>query len=223
MAVPLSHALYTYWAASLYQTKPFAERSIPLLISFAICFSSIPLAIAKILIGKYRPLLISNHLHFRLRREVFENLSHIDLGVVAGKGAVPEDGPEGLSLGHGSDHGVRHISVKAGHEGAVIHIVDGAAVNNLAGVGQVNLHAPVQQAGVEQIQVGAILLDVGHHATDGLLGVFLRVVVHIPHVALIHPEDPETGVQRGIQVLGPDFVPRPADAFLADLADIFIT
>lgn len=51
-------------------------------------------------------------------------------------------------------HGAGHIGAEAGHESAIVHLVDGAAVQVGAGVGQVNLHAPVHQAGVEQIQIG---------------------------------------------------------------------
>ena len=52
-------------------------------------------------------------------------------------------------------HRAGHIGAESGHESAVVHIVDSAAVQIGVGVGQVNLHAPVQQVGVEQIQIGA--------------------------------------------------------------------
>ena len=167
---------------------------------------------------------MSNHLHFGIRGEVFEDLRHIDFGVVGGEGAVPEDGAEGLLLCHILHHGAGHIGAEAGHESAVVHIMDGAAVQVGAGVGQVDFHAPVQQAGVEQIQIGAVVLDVGHQVEHGLLIQLLRLVVHILHVAAVHPEDTETNVQilcaQGVILF--DFVTRPADAFLADLADIFV-
>ena len=120
-------------------------------------------------------------------------------------------------------HSGGNLGVKTGQQSPVVHVVDGAAVDHLAGVGQVDLHPPAQQAGVEQVQVGAVLLDVGHHAADGLLGVFLRVVVDILHVALVHPEDAEANVQVSVRVLGLDLVPRSADALFADLTDIFIS
>ena len=40
--------------------------------------------------------------------------------------------------------------------------MDRASVHIGAGVGQVDLRAPVQQAGIGQIQIGAVVLDVEH-------------------------------------------------------------
>ena len=99
--------------------------------------------------------------------------------------------------------------------------MNGAAIQRFRAVGQVDLHAPVQQAGVQQIKVAAVGLDIGHHAAQHSLGQFLRVV-DVLHVALVHAEHAEAGVQLGIGVLGFDLVAGAADALFADLADILV-
>ncbi len=98
----------------------------------------------------------------------------------------------------------------------------GAARHLGAGVGQIDLDAPVQQAGVEQVQVGTVLLDVADCLAQHQLGDFFGVVVDIFHVAFVHAEHAETDVQISVRMLGLDLVPGPADALLADLADVFV-
>lgn len=72
-----------------------------------------------------------------------------------------------------------------------VHPVDGAAADHPAGVGQVDAQAQVQQAGIEQIQVGAVLPDIGHRLPDQRLGYLLRGIEDLLPAALVHPEDPE--------------------------------
>ena len=116
------------------------------------------------------------------------------------------------------------IERHTGHQRAAVHIVNGAAVHRLRGVGQMDLHAPVQQASVEQVKVGAVIFDVADQFAQHGLGVLLGVVPHILHVALVHPEDPEASVQilRSQRVFRLDLIARTADTLLADLADTAI-
>ena len=90
-------------------------------------------------------------------------------------------------------------------------------------MGQANFHAPIQQAGVEQVQVRAVILDIAYGFTDGKLCQLLGVIIDILHVALVHPEYPEADVKVSIRMLGFDFVTRPADALFADFANVFVT
>ena len=99
----------------------------------------------------------------------------------------------------------------------------GAARHLGAGVGQVDLHTPVQQAGIKKVHIGAVLLDVADCLAQHQLGDFFGVVVDVFHIALIHTEHAEADVQIGVRVLRLDLVTGPADALLADLADIFIS
>ena len=90
-------------------------------------------------------------------------------------------------------------------------------------MGQADLHTPIQQAGVQQVQICAVLLDVADHlAHFGLLH-FLRVVVHILHVALVHPENAEAYIHFLVRMFGLNFIPRPPDALFADLTDILVS
>ena len=97
--------------------------------------------------------------------------------------------------------------------------MDGAAADHPAGVGQVDAQALVQQAGIEQIQVGAVLPDIGHRLPDQRLGYLLRGIEDLLPAALVHPEDPEADVRTGTGEFGPDLIPGTADAGFADLTD----
>ena len=97
--------------------------------------------------------------------------------------------------------------------------MDGAAADHPAGVGQVDAQAQVQQAGIEQIQVGAVLPDIGHRLPDQRLGYLLRGIEDLLPAALVHPEDPEADVRTGTGEFGPDLIPGTADAGFADLTD----
>ena len=124
-----------------------------------------------------------------------------------------------MQVGHAADHRVGDVFIEAGHQRAIVHVVNGAAIQRFRAVGQVDLHVPVQQAGVQQVKVAAVRLDVGHHAAQHGLSQLLRVVIDVLHVALVHAEHTEAGVQLGIGVLGFDLVTGAADALLADFAD----
>ena len=127
------------------------------------------------------------------------------------------------ALGAGSsyvpDDRVRNASVETGRQDAAVHPVDGAAADHPAGVGQVDAQAQVQQAGIEQIQVGAVLPDIGHRLPDQRLGYLLRGIEDLLPAALVHPEDPEADVRTGTGEFGPDLIPGTADAGFADLTD----
>ena len=112
--------------------------------------------------------------------------------------------------------------VKASHQGAVVHVMDRAAVHGGCDVGQVDRHAAVQQAGVQQVKVGAVGLDVADGFAQHGLGEFLGFIVDIPHIGGINAEHAETDVEVGIGMLGFDFVARAADALFADFADVFV-
>ncbi len=100
------------------------------------------------------------HLHRRIRRELFENLRHIDLGRAISEAAVPENRAERLLLRHGIHHAVRDILVEAGHQGAMVIVMHRAAVDGLRPVRQRQRQPPLQEAAEKEIQIRAVLLDI---------------------------------------------------------------
>ena len=73
----------------------------------------------------------------------------------------------------------------------------GAAVDRLARVRQRQRQAPVDQTAEQQIEIVAILLDVGYHVQKPRLRDVGRVIIDVLHIAVIEFEDPEPYVQIG--------------------------
>lgn len=48
------------------------------------------------------------------------------------------------------------------------------------------------------------------------------MVIDVLHIALVHAEHTEAGVQLRVRMLGLDFVARAANALLADLTDVLV-
>lgn len=91
----------------------------------------------------------------------FENLEHVDLLRAGRKAGIAEDGAERAALCDLLDHAFGNIRVKASDEVAVIVGMDSAAAQLLGLVRQGQRQPPVDQAAEQQVEVGAVILDVG--------------------------------------------------------------
>ena len=100
--------------------------------------------------------------------------------------------------------------------------MDGAAVDLLGLVRQGQRQPPVDQAAEQQVEVGAVILDVGFQTSEHPLIVVIRRIVDVLHVGIVQLEDTETDIEvlRGHGAFGLDLIPGAADALLADFADV---
>lgn len=103
------------------------------------------------------------YLHAGVGGEEFEDFGQVDFFGAGGETSVAEDGAQRLAAGDGFDDGGGNFLVKAGDEVAIVVSVDGAAVDGLAAVGHREGQAPLQQAAEQQVEGGAVGLDVGFH------------------------------------------------------------
>ena len=131
--------------------------------------------------------------------------------------------PEGLALGDLLDNAIGDILIKAGNQISVVVGVDGAALDLLGGVGHGQGQAPLQQTAKQQVQVGAVGLDVAHQLVEHTLVVLPGGIVHVSHVSVVQLEHPETAVKGLSGVICSDFLGSAADALFANLADIFVS
>ena len=92
------------------------------------------------------------------------------------------------------DHAFGDIRVKTGDQVAVIVDVDGAAVDLLGLVGQGQRQPPVNQAAEQQVEVGAVILDVGFQTGKHILIVIIRRIVDVLHVGVVQLENTETDI-----------------------------
>ena len=155
------------------------------------------------------------NLHSGIRGQHFENFAHVDFGGAVGKAAVPEHSPEGLALGDLLDYGVGDVLVKAGDKVAVVVGVDGAALDLFGGVGHGQGQAPLQQTAKQQVQVGAVGLDVALQLGQQVLGVLPGGVENIGHVGVGQLEHTESAVKGLAGVVRSDFLGCAADALLS--------
>lgn len=173
---------------------------------------------------------ISDHPHAlgdvaRILRHIeFENLEHVDLLRAGRKTGIAEDGAERAALCDLFDHAFGNIRVKASDEVAVVVGVDGTAVDLLGLVGQGQRQTPIDQAAKQQVEVGAVIFDIGFQPREHPLIVVIRRIVDILHVAIVQLENAETDVEvlRGHGAFRLDLIPSAADALLAYFADVFV-
>ena len=156
------------------------------------------------------------NLHSGIRGQHFENFAHVDFGGAVGKAAVPEHSPEGLALGDLLDYGVGDVLVKAGNQVTVVVGVGSAALDFFGDVWHGQGQAPLQQTAKQQVQVGAVGLDVAFQQGEHILTVLPGGVVHICHVSVGQLEDAETTVKGLAGVVGGDFLGGTADALFSD-------
>ena len=130
-------------------------------------------------------MIILYHPHTRIRGEKLEDFEDVDLGGAIGEAGIAEDGAEGLAAGDRADHGIRNVRVEAGDQIAVVIGMHGAAVDRLARVRQRQWQAPVDQAAEQQIEIGAIFLDVGHQIDKSRLRDIRRRIIDVLHVTAI--------------------------------------
>lgn len=130
-----------------------------------------------------------------LRHIELENLEHVDLLRAGRKAGIAEDSAERLALCDLFDHTFGNVRVKTGDQVAVVVGVDGAAVDFLRLVGQGQRQAPVDQAAKQQVEVGAVILDVGFQTREHPLIVVVRRIVDVFHVGIVQLENAETGVE----------------------------
>lgn len=156
-----------------------------------------------------------------LRHIELENLKHVDLLRAGCKARIAEDGAERLALCDLLDHTFGNVRVKTGDQVAVIVGMDGAAVDLLGLVRQGQRQTPVNQAAEQQVEVGAVILDVGFQTCEHPLIVVIRRIVDILHVGIIQLEDAETDVEvlRSHGAFRLDLIPGAANTLLADFTD----
>ena len=94
--------------------------------------------------------------------------------------------------------------------------MDGAAVDLLGRIRQGQRQTPVDQAAKQQIEVGAILLDVGFQSGKHSLIVVIRRVVDIFHVGIVQLEDAETTIKGSIGVVLCDLFCSSTDSFFSE-------
>ena len=125
-----------------------------------------------------------------------------------------------------------YISVKTGDQVAVVVGVDGAAAQLLGLVRQGQRQPPFNQAAEQQVEVGAVILDVGFHLSEKVLIVVTGRVINVLHVGGIQLEHAETDVEFGVwrvksgvvicQLLFQNFFSCSSDSLFSDFADIFV-
>ena len=114
-----------------------------------------------------------------------ENLKHVDLLRAGCKAGIAEDSTERFTLCDLLDHTFGNIRVKTGDQVAVVVGVDGASIDLLGLIRQGQRQPPVDQAAEQQVQVGAVLLDVGFQTGKHSLIVVIRRVVDVLHVGIV--------------------------------------
>ena len=139
----------------------------------------------------------SDYFHAGVGGEEFEDFGQVDFFGATGEAGIPENSAQGLAASDGFDNGCGDLLVKAGDEVTVVVGVDGAAVDGLAAVGHREGQAPLQQAAEQQVESGAIWLDVGFHHREHILGIVVRGEIDIPHIGIVQLKDTEAGVQCG--------------------------
>ena len=102
--------------------------------------------------------------------------------------------------------------------------MDGAAVDLLGRIRQGQRQTPVDQAAEQQVEIGAVILDVGFQTGKHILIVIIRRIVDILHVGVVQLENAETDVEvlRGHGAFRLDLIPTTADALLANFADVLV-
>ena len=139
----------------------------------------------------------SDYFHAGVGGEEFEDFGQVDFFGATGEAGIPENSAQGLAASDGFDNGGGDLLVKAGDEVTVVVGVDGAAIDGLAAVGHREGQAPLQQAAEQQVESGAIWLDVGFHHREHILGIVVRGEIDIPHIGIVQLKDTEAGVQCG--------------------------
>lgn len=144
---------------------------------------------------------ISDHPHAlgdvaRILRHIeLENLEHIDLLRAGRKAGIAEDGAERAALCDLFDHAFGNIRVKTGDQVAVVVGMDSAAAQLLGLVGQGQRQPPVDQAAEQQVEVGAVILDVGFQTSEHPLIVVVRRIVDVLHIGIVQFENAEADVE----------------------------
>ena len=129
-----------------------------------------------------------------LRHIELENLKHVDLLRAGRKTGIAEDGAERAALCDLLDHAFGNIRVKTGDQVAVVVGVDGAAIDFLGFVRQGQRQTPVDQAAEQQVEVGAVILDVGFQPREHPLIVIIRRIVDVLHIGIVQLEDAEADI-----------------------------
>ena len=127
-----------------------------------------------------------------------ENLEHVDFLRAGRKTGIAEDSAERFTLGDLLDHTFGDIGIKAGNQIAVVVGVDGAAAQLLGLVRQGQRQPPIDQAAEQQVEVGAVILDVGFQLMEKVLIVITGRVINVLHVGGIQLEHAETDVEFGV-------------------------
>lgn len=110
--------------------------------------------------------------------------------------------------------------------------MDGAAVDLLGLVGQGQRQPPFDQAAEQQVEIGAVILDVGFQLMEKVLIVITGRVINVLHVGGIQLENAETDVEFGVwrvksgvvicQLLFQNFFSCSSDSLFSDFADVFV-
>ena len=95
--------------------------------------------------------------------------------------------------------------------------MDGAALNLFGTVGHGKRQPPLQQTAEQQIQVGAVGLDITLQQGKHILTVLPGGVIHVGHVGIVQLEHTEATIKGLAGVFGGDFLCGTADALFADL------
>ena len=123
-----------------------------------------------------------------------EDLEHVYLGRTACKAAVAEHRPERLAPCYLLDNAFGDIFVKAGDEIAVVICMHGAARYLFRRVRHGERQAPIKQSAEQEVEVGAVVLDVGDHIEQVALLIFVRGIIDVFHIAAIEFEHAEADV-----------------------------
>ena len=129
-----------------------------------------------------------------LRHIELENFEYVDLLRAGRKTGIAEDGTERFTLCDLLDHAFGNARVKASDEVAVVVGVDGAAVDFLGFVRQGQRQTPIDQAAEQQVEVGAVILDVGFQCRDHPLIVVIRRIVDVLHIGIVQLENAEADI-----------------------------
>ncbi len=125
---------------------------------------------------------------------------------------------------------------KAGHQIGIIHKVHILPTNLFGDVGQWERHTPVEQYAIQQVDIGAVILDVAFQFQKHLLVILRGTVIDILHVGAVHFQYPETGIRSFVFLILEQFslfwfciqllfnlFPGPADTLFPDFTDVLVS
>lgn len=137
-----------------------------------------------------------DYFHACIGRIQFEDLEDVDLLRAGREAGIPEDGTERLALRDFLDDAFGDVCIETRDQIAVVVGVDGATVNLFGFVRQGQRQPPVKHTPEQQVEVGAVFLDVRFRLREQILRVVARRVVDVLHVRVCDLQDAEADVRE---------------------------